>query len=83
LIATPDSEKAVLGSNPVDCQSLDGLPSGMALYCRLSSEGRQRRIYTIGTSVPPKKIKEKKESHKKHKIFSGAWIPEPIPEELM
>jgi hypothetical protein len=32
----------------------------MALYCRLSSEGRQRRIYTIGTSVPPKTIKEKK-----------------------
>jgi hypothetical protein len=29
----------------VDCQSLDGQPSGMALCCRLSSEGRQRRIY--------------------------------------
>ncbi len=29
----------------VDCQSLDGLPSGMALCCRLSSEGRQRSIY--------------------------------------
>jgi hypothetical protein len=28
----------------VNCQSLDGLPSGMALRCRLSSEGRQRRI---------------------------------------
>jgi hypothetical protein len=28
----------------LDCQSLDGLPSGMALPCRLSSEGRQRRI---------------------------------------
>jgi hypothetical protein len=28
----------------VDCQSLDGLPSGMALRCRLSSEGQQRRI---------------------------------------
>jgi hypothetical protein len=28
----------------VDCQSLDGLPSGLALPCRLSSEGWQRRI---------------------------------------
>jgi hypothetical protein len=28
----------------VDCPSLDGLPSGMALHCRLSSEGRPMRI---------------------------------------
>jgi hypothetical protein len=32
----------------------------MALPCTLSSEGRQRRIRTIGTYVPPKAIKEKK-----------------------
>ncbi len=44
----------------LDCQSLDGLPSGMALPCRLSSEGRQRRIWTIGTSLPPKTFKEKR-----------------------
>jgi hypothetical protein len=31
----------------------------MALPCRLSSEGWQRRIFTIGTSLPPKTIKEK------------------------
>jgi hypothetical protein len=66
LVAKPDCKTAVLGSNPaspqptVDCQSLDGLQSGMALPCRLSSEGRQRRILTTGTSVPPKTIKEKK-----------------------
>jgi hypothetical protein len=29
----------------VDCQSLDGQPSEMALCCMLSSEGWQRRIY--------------------------------------
>jgi hypothetical protein len=33
----------------------------MALRCRLSSAGWQRRIYTTGTSVPPKTIKEKKD----------------------
>jgi hypothetical protein len=33
----------------------------MALHCRLSSEGRQRKMQIIGTSVPPKTIKEKKE----------------------
>ncbi len=43
----------------MDCQSLDGLPSGMALPCRLSSEGRRRRKLTRGTSVPPKTISEK------------------------
>jgi hypothetical protein len=31
----------------------------MALACRLSSEQRQRRIKTIGTSVPAKTIMEK------------------------
>jgi hypothetical protein len=30
----------------------------MALCCRFSSEGQQKRILTIGTSVPPKKIKK-------------------------
>jgi spermidine synthase len=38
------------------------LPSEMALHCRLSSEGRQRRILIIGTSVPPKKQLKKKNS---------------------
>ncbi len=52
LVATPDCKPAVPGSNQqspqptVDCQSLDGLPSGMVLHCRLSSEGRQKRINT-------------------------------------
>jgi hypothetical protein len=33
----------------------------MVLHCRLSSEGRQRRINTKkGASGPPKTIKEKK-----------------------
>jgi hypothetical protein len=65
LIATPDYETAVLGSNPVispaysGLQSLDGLPSGMALCCRLSFERRQRGIEIIGTYVPPKTIKKK------------------------
>jgi hypothetical protein len=40
-------------------QSIDGLPSGMVLHCRLFSEGRQRRIKTIRASVPPKTIKKK------------------------
>jgi hypothetical protein len=39
----------------------------MALPCRLSSEGRQRKILTTGTSVPPKTIKEKKEYEILHK----------------
>jgi hypothetical protein len=32
----------------------------MALCCRLSFEGQQRRIQTRGIAVPPKIIKEKK-----------------------
>jgi hypothetical protein len=50
LVVTPDCETAVLGSNPAisqaysGFQTLDGLASGMALCCRLSSEGRQRRM---------------------------------------
>jgi hypothetical protein len=62
LVATPDFETAVLGSPQptVDCQSLDRLPSGMALLSMLSSEGQHGRIKTIGTSVPPKKLKGKK-----------------------
>jgi hypothetical protein len=65
LVATPDCETAVLGSNPAispaysGLLSWDGLPSGMALRCWLSSEGWQRKIKTIGTSVPPKTIKKK------------------------
>ncbi len=47
----------------VDCQSLDGLPSGMVLPCRLSSEGRQRRKKKkIGTVFHQKTIKEKKQN---------------------
>jgi hypothetical protein len=44
------------------CNSLDRLPSGMVLHCRLSFEGRQRRINTLkkGASGPPKTSKEKK-----------------------
>jgi hypothetical protein len=59
-----------LGSNPAISPAYSGLPvlswaaiwdgTGMVLCCRLSSEGRQRRMSTIGTSVPPKIIKEKK-----------------------
>jgi hypothetical protein len=65
LVATPDCETAVLGSNPaispatVDCQSLDGLPSGIVLQCRLFFVGQQRRIKTVKASVPPKTIKKK------------------------
>ncbi len=50
LVATPDCKTAVLGSNPAispvysGLLSWDGRPSGMALRCRLSSEGRQRKI---------------------------------------
>ncbi len=46
LVVTPDCETAVLGSNPAispaysGLKPLDGLPSGMALQCRLSSEGQ-------------------------------------------
>jgi hypothetical protein len=52
LVAIPDCKPAIqvqIRQSPqptVDCQSLDGLPSGMVLHCRLSSEGRQRRINT-------------------------------------
>jgi hypothetical protein len=50
----------------VDCQSLDGLPSGMALCCRLSSEGRQRSIY-------------KKHQKQLRKIISpGGFKPVPL-----
>ncbi len=51
LVATPDCKLqswVQIQQSPqptVDCQSLDGLPSGMALCCRLSSERRQRSIY--------------------------------------
>jgi hypothetical protein len=50
LVATPDCKLqswVQIQQSPqptVDCQSLDGLPSGMALCCMLSSEGRQRSI---------------------------------------
>ncbi len=56
LVATPDCEIAVLGSNPAISPAYSGLPVlrwaaiWMALCCKLSSEGRQRRILTIGTS---------------------------------
>ncbi len=62
LVATPDCKMqswVQIQQSPqptVDCQSLDGLPSGMALCCRLSSEGRQRSINKKKT----KTIKEKK-----------------------
>jgi hypothetical protein len=43
----------------VDCQFLDGLPSGMVLHCRLYSEGRQRRKkYKIGLLVHQKKLRK-------------------------
>ncbi len=51
LVVTPDCKLqswVQIQQSPqptVDCQSLDGLPSGMALCCRLSSKGRQRSIY--------------------------------------
>jgi hypothetical protein len=51
LVATPNCKLqswVQIQQSPqptMDCQSLDGLPSGMALCCRLSSEGRQRSIY--------------------------------------
>jgi hypothetical protein len=41
----------------------------MAPYCRLFSEGRQRRIKTIGTSVPSETIKEKKKKSKTKKLY--------------
>ncbi len=48
LVVTRDCETAVLGSNPAISPAysglpvLNGLPFGMAVHCRLSSEGRQR-----------------------------------------
>jgi hypothetical protein len=68
LVATPDCKPAVPGSNLAispaysGLSSLDGLPSGMVLHCRLSSEGRQRRINTLkkGPLLDQKTIKEKK-----------------------
>jgi hypothetical protein len=45
LVVTPNFQTTVLGSNPVispaysGLLSWDGLPFGMALRCRLSSEG--------------------------------------------
>jgi hypothetical protein len=51
LVATPDCKLqswVQIQQSPqptVDCLSFDGLPSGMALCCRLSCEGRQRSIY--------------------------------------
>jgi hypothetical protein len=67
LVATPDCEAAVLDSNLAISPAYNGLPVhgwaaiwGMALCCRLSSEGPQKRIQTKGTYVPPKKFKEKK-----------------------
>ncbi len=50
LVVTPDCKTAVLGSNPAispaysGLLSGDGLPSGMTLCCRLSSEGQQRKV---------------------------------------
>jgi hypothetical protein len=52
LVATPDCNTVVLGSNPAISPAYSGLTvlrsaaiwGGMALRCRLSSEGRQRRI---------------------------------------
>ncbi len=64
LVATPDCKLqswVQIQQSPqptVDCQSLDGLLSGMALCCRLSSEGRQRSIY----------IKHQKQLRKKKKF---------------
>ncbi len=67
LAATPDCKPVIPGSirqSPqptVDCQPLDGLPSRMVLHCRLSSEGRQRRINTKkGLWSTKKKLMEKK-----------------------
>ncbi len=73
LVATPDvnlQSRVQIRQSPqptVDCQSLDGLPSGMVLYCRLSSEGRQRRInIKKGSPGPPKTIKKKKTLSQTH-----------------
>jgi hypothetical protein len=67
LVATPDCKLqswVQIQQSPqptVDCQSLDGQPSGMALCCKLSSEGRQRRIYNKKNT---KKNKGKKKIYK-------------------
>jgi hypothetical protein len=68
LAVTPDHKTAVRGLNPaislayctVNCQSLDGQPSGMILHCRLSSEEGQKRINTKEASGPPKTIMVKR-----------------------
>jgi hypothetical protein len=61
MLATLDCETVVLGSNPaispaytVDCESLDGLPSGVALPCRLSSEGREEEKINYWDFCSPK-----------------------------
>jgi hypothetical protein len=41
-----------------------------SLPFRPTSEGRQRRLYTIGTSFPPKTMKEKKKTMHGAGIFS-------------
>jgi hypothetical protein len=53
--AVPDSNPAIFSAYIMDCQSLDGLSSSrMVLQCKISSEGRQKRILTKKASGPPK-----------------------------
>jgi hypothetical protein len=68
LVVTPDCDTAVLGSNPAISQAYSGLPvlrwaviwdGTFAVGCPLSGS-RGEYIETIGTSNPPKTIKEKK-----------------------
>jgi hypothetical protein len=42
----------------------------MVLHYRLTSEGRQRRIYTKRASGPPKTIMEKKKKKRKKRKLS-------------
>ncbi len=71
LVATPDCKLqswVQIQQSPqpiVDCQSLDWLPSGMALCCMLSSEGRQRSIH--------KNKKITKNNEGKKNFFLAIW----------
>jgi hypothetical protein len=57
LVAPPDCKPAVPSSNPAISPAYNGLPIlGWAAICRLSSEGRQRRITTEKGPVVHQKL---------------------------
>jgi hypothetical protein len=61
MAAAPECKPTVPGSNLAICLAYSGLPSGIEHHCRLSSEGRQRRINRKKGLWPTKNKKGKKE----------------------